>query len=206
MGFRLANSVLWYVVEILIVCILFYAVNRLKINHNAWFVIYALFMIGALVGDIGTWWYISTFCFLIGLHWNNIKFFNEIVCKNLYWYIICIFYITLYVAIKLIIPYANLGFFSVYKNIISVGLSIAAIPLFIFVIAGISQRCVILNRLKVVGQISYEIYLYHMLIAEIIWKFSEDHGKTFCHVIAIVMGTIFLAYTINKIKIKNSNS
>ena len=51
------------------------------------------------------------------------------------------------------------------------------------------------------GKISYEIYLYHLLVAEMVWYFGD---KNMISIIVIVVVTICVAYVMNIVNSKIS--
>lgn len=194
-GIRLANSVLWYVIELLIIDILFWCINILKLDKKIWIACYIVFVLAAVKFDLGVWWYISTSCFVLGIYYKNVIRFLQNKIKNRRGEYLSIFSFFLLYSILKFIPYLSFNSrFPISKNYLIVGITCVVVPLFVLVCIIISEKISILKNKGFVGQISYEIYLYHLLVAEVIWS---CFGKTMTSIVIIVVLTVCVAYAMN---------
>ena len=194
-GLKLVNSVLWYVVEILIIYCLFvfvYIVFK-KNNYLAWYIMYILFVCSAVYFDFGTWWYISTFCFVVGLQFNHIL---NILINRKTQIVILLLFIVLYV-LKKSIPLLNIALLPVPTTYIQTLLDMVLAPLFVVVCMYFSQRINVCNTITLfLGNISYEIYLYHMAFAVFVRRYCLNSVLVFA---LVTIGTPLLAYLVNHI-------
>lgn len=73
MGIRLYNKVLWYVVELLLINLLFFFISKYATRLPkrriivTWIILYVVFILMGVALDIDTCWYLSTSAFLIGV-------------------------------------------------------------------------------------------------------------------------------------------
>lgn len=194
-GLKLSNSVLWYVVEILIIYCLFVFIYRVfkKNSIVIWYIMYILFVCISVYFDFGTWWYISTFCFLIGLQFNHIL--NKL--KNRRTQIaISILFIVLYTLNKSI-PLLNISLLPIPATYIQTFLDMVLAPLFVVVCMDFSQRINVCNTITLfLGNISYEIYLYHMAFAVFVRRYCFNSVLV---LVFVVIGTPLIACLINHI-------
>ena len=195
-GIKLANTVLWYVVELLIMYYLFYFINRFKINNKVWVGIYVVFLILAIIIDLGVWWYLSSFCFLLGVYYKQIEKILYSVRNRSNWICLLLAYGTFYTLIK-VIPLINVECILRFQNYLVVAVTMLTCPLFIFVAVGITERYHKYLQSQWLGNISYEIYLYHLLVAKLIWTLT---GKTMLAILVIVPTTIIVSFGIHRIK------
>lgn len=189
-GIRLANSVLWYVIELLIIDILFWGINILKLDKKIWIACYIVFALAAVKFDLGVWWYLSTSCFVLGIYYKNVIRFLQNIIKNRRGEYLSLFSFFLLYSILKFIPYLSFNF----KNYLIVGITCVVVPLFVLVCIIISEKNQYTKNKGFVGQISYEIYLYHLLVAEVIWS---CFGKTMTSIVIIVVLTVCVAYVMN---------
>lgn len=199
-GIRLANSVLWYVIELLIIDILFWCINILKLDKKIWIACYIVFVLAALKFDIGVWWYISTSCFVLGVYYKNVIRFFESIIKNRRGKYLSLFSFFLLYSILKFIPYFEFQI-PISKSYLIVGITCVVVPLFVLVCIIISEKISILKNKAFLGQISYEIYLYHLLVAEVIWS---CFGKTMTSIVIIAVLTVCVAYVMNLVDSKIS--
>ena len=189
-GVKLANSVLWYVIEILIMYFLFWCINRYTPTFQwLWIVAYLLFLGVAVACDVGTWWYISTSCFLLGLYHKDIyKFFDKHSFRYLK-IVTCVLFAVIYSTDKFY-TFNIISSKVLPQNYVITALDMILAPLFIFVCMIISESLDIRNKILInVGSMSYEIYLYHMLIKRI---FENIYGDTYISVLVISIITIIV--------------
>ena len=195
-GIKLANTVLWYIVELLIIYFIFYLINHFKINNKVWIAIYVVFLIFAVLIDLGAWWYLSSFCFLLGIYYKQIEKIFYSVRKRINWICLLLVFCTFYTLIK-VIPLINAEYIHRFQNYLIVAVTMITCPFFVFVAVGITERFYKYMQSQLLGSISYEIYLYHLLVAELIWTLT---GKTMPAVVVIVPTTIVISFGMNRIK------
>ena len=170
-GLKLYNTVLWYVIELVMLYILFFILTKFQITLIIWIPLYFLWLIVSVIFDIGTWWYISTSTFIFGIFYAKFfttrKFFEKYNIKLLkvakgtviIW-IICYL-------LRGWISSNSMLFSSIRVGYVLTALDMIIIPLFVIVIAFLSKifKKVLYNQwCCVLGNISYTVYLYHMLV------------------------------------------
>lgn len=163
-GWKLANSTLWYVIEILILYGIFYCIERWvnsKYHTILWVGLYATFTIVAVLLDIGTWWYISSISFLLGIkYYSGSRFIKNYSQRN----VILIFSV-LYIFEKLLSFNQASVFITLNKNYWIVASQIVLAPLFVLLLDSLLGSKVLQGKLlQRLGKASYEIYLIHMLV------------------------------------------
>lgn len=164
-GLNLANSTLWYVLEILVLYGIFYCIERwvcAKYHDILWLGLYGTFIILAVLFDIGTWWYISTFSFLLGMKYcSGSKFVRNYSPGG----VISIFAV-LYIFEKILTFEQSGVFLFLKKSYWIVAIELVLAPLFIFLLDSLLRRKALKGKiLQVLGNASYEIYLLHMLVS-----------------------------------------
>lgn len=167
LGIKLSNSVLWYIVEIMVIYFIFWLIhyNRNRVqNEWYWVILYAVFLVIGVVLDIGTWWYVSTSGFLIGILYDEILKYidfviNHTVCKLL----IVIFGVCSYCYMKYVI-YMGKSVLGIKATYVFTFIEMIMVPIFILtwmiILQKVSIKCKFLIFL---GTISYDIYMIHML-------------------------------------------
>ena len=201
LGIKLYNSVLWYVIELLAINLLFYLLYkfcRIKNKEIIWPVLYLIFLALSVILDIGTWWYISTSAFVMGILWDKIKRFLRTYEQSKALQIILI---TAFTMLYIVYKYLSLvsdaeSIAGLPKNYILTGLALIMVPVFVLVIATITGYCkwTVNSASDNLGKISYEIYLYHGLIAMLlVTGISNEQLK----VLLIVAVTLITAFVMN---------
>lgn len=204
-GIYLFNTTLWYIIEILILYLLFFIINKIfklvDIKNICWIVLYIIFVLFSVYFDIGTWWYTSTSCFLIGLFYGQ----KDSILHNMTSIInfsqnrtIKVIYIILFICFHSIFLYlrsANNIILGVNKNHIQVLLCLIVVILFLSCINTIVGKKNLNNKiLAFLGNLSFEIYLYHFAVKNILDNYLP-HGSLY-NVLAIIICTIFFAFII----------
>lgn len=190
-GLGLVNSVLWYILEILVLYILFWAEKKIIKRENddiIWIFLIVSFIFVLVIIDaifeIGPFWYVSSITFLIGYLFGNRmdrisckidKFIEKIKQIIIQKRVTCISGVVLtflvYVRINLESLRVNpifhyLGLSSIKSSYIFTFLQLIEVPLFLIVVLGVAEyTSEKRNILSFLGNISFEIYLVHM-----IWK------------------------------------
>ena len=198
LGLKLQNSVLWYVLELLVLYSLFYIfekkISSKLIRDIAWIVSYITFLCLAVLFDLGTWWFISTSCFFIGLWFDYFEKYITCIKKHRLFFIgICVVFAGLYSINK----YVNItGFELLIPNTYLITLlDMVLAPVFVILCivlsAWIDKKVTILIRL---GDISYEYYLYHMCVLLILRSCFSDELVIF---FAMILFTIVISIPMN---------
>ena len=206
-GIKLTNGVLWYVVELLVICLLFYADKKIfkgKDTVVLWLSIYAIFMIFSFINDIGTHWYISTFAVLLGMFYKKYEKYVLIILSRVSQFMFNCLIITSFLLIyiiKCIISFNQISILSIKHTYIITALNIILAPLFVLFISVITSLIKNKNKKNIVltflGSITYEIYLWHMftflLSSVIIHNYYSQIGIS-------IVSTILLSYCISTAK------
>lgn len=67
LGIELSNTILWYVIEILGLYTLFYFFEKHNIPMITYIMVWIVFTLIISYFNIGSWWYVSTPCFILGV-------------------------------------------------------------------------------------------------------------------------------------------
>ena len=134
-GLKLANTVLWYVVEIIVfwlLSVLLLKIDRLSMKTYviSMVVVYIAFLAACVVFDVGNWWYLSTSCLILGVAWSSIQE-NVIKCLNsrLISYALAILTIIGFIS-QYIIGLHQTVLFGISTNYMVTGIRMIIIPLF----------------------------------------------------------------------------
>lgn len=209
LGIGLVNKILWYIVEIIILDIIFYITMKLKkcLTLN-WYAIIIAFIVFLFVldiyFDIGPYWYISTGTFAIGLSVANAQYSeNKIDCKIKYMLqkYFDINKIIIYIILFFIIHIFNMNinkfnfiqikdtYIFTFNQIILVFLFLPIMNYFASMLKNKNSKK---NLLLMLGDVSLYIYLYHMCVKIIIDKIvcPSNIKNCFIYIICIVVFTI----------------
>lgn len=208
LGLRLSNDSLWYIIEILVIYLLFYFSKKLLKNRLLseciWIPLYLVFLVFAVLKDIDTCWYISTVAFLLGYYYDLLyKLFYRFTQNN----ILKILTVLLFTAIYALTKYYSYTKSTIgpipYTYVVTL-LNLMSAPIFIIfciVICNFIKDGFKIGFLfKILGNISYEIYLWHMCIFMLV-KLT-DINLTFQIVISFLL-TIMLSCLLKLKKIIN---
>lgn len=179
-GLVLNNSTLWYVAEIIVIYALFYVQKKVFNNKQSvvlWIIAFLAFMIIGVFKDIGPWWYVSTSAFFMGYYFDDLKKVYDYILKHKIW--------TVLISIAFLVLYAASSFFSITKTSLMgikytyfiVLIELVIVPFFIFFMMSAVQLFDIGKEskfLSVLGNFSYEIYLWHMFSFLIVGLFAEN--------------------------------
>lgn len=160
---------------------------------------YFVFVIMGVFFDIGTWWYISTSAFLMGIMYKNYIDIFYTLLRKIKLYINLIFALLYSVIVLnqtgiLKLPWKETYIITLIQMIM--------IPLFVLVIWNMDIRFegVWQNILNSLGKISYEIYLWHMLI--LLVNQSICFGGRIIECVLSIIETVIWAMALNCMKRK----
>jgi len=195
LGINLSNSVLWYVLEILIIYFIFYLVSIIQERYSlcdllVWPALYAAFLLVSVIFDVGTWWYISTSAFVFGICFNHISpLIRKVLSNRKLEVVSCMIAVAILAQLQVLL-YTNLFEWVSLKNYLVVAFYIIAVPAN-FILSAISLEYIkICNPVTIfLGSISYHIYLIHMIVYETILQIL-DAGLSFMSGFITVLVTI----------------
>ena len=208
MGVFLSNGSLWYVIELLVLNLLFYLIYKCKIQEIIWMILYILFMLLAVRFDVGTWWYISTICFLIGIYYEKLKWIMAYVFSNTFPKILlsCLA-IMLYMSGEYVSRISIWKFSIITRNHLCVAIQLLFVPVGMFFCWMLTEYIDPKNRLTTfVGKISYEIYLWHMGVFVVISELLPAQeilrgGVSACVTILVAWGMNYLMNCVRKMSL-----
>ncbi len=172
LGLRLSNGSLWYVVEILVIYFVFYLSKKLLKNRllseGIWIPLYLAFLLFAVLNDIDTCWYISTLTFLIGYYYDLLYKFLYRFTKDTVLKALTVLLFTVIYSLTKYYSYTHSSIGSIPYTYVVTFLNLISAPLFIsfciVICSFIKDSFKIGILLKILGNISYEIYLWHMCV------------------------------------------
>ena len=187
-GIKLSNTILWYVLEILALYLLFYLFEKNKIADVAYCFVWIVFALFAAYTDMGSWWYVSTPCFILGIFVvDSEKQVRKIKRTRLKKIVLCFsFLITDY--LYRVVSEGNMGFWKIPSTYIGVSMMIISAVLFVSALMLIVEKSITHSRiLKFLGKLSYLIYLWHGFFILLL----SDHIKNeIMLALAVTGGTI----------------
>ena len=221
-GFGLINPVLWYVIEIILLYIMFFISEKLKLYSDLYYIVLiSIFVLLLVILDIkyniGTKCYISTFEFSIGFIVGNERTSSKIktqIFKFLYGSKRQLALMTFIIAgIIIINSNANildtfLGDKIIKTTYFVVALQILGgvlfVPVFISLICSVqklfNEKSIMNELLVTTGHISYEIYLLHMIfkmLADYIFPCNTP-GRALLNLIMIFACTFTVSILMQK--------
>ncbi len=182
-GMPLSNSVLWYVVELIILEMLFYVIykagimRKMSLGITVWSVLFVMFLAISVFFDVGTWWYISTVTFLLGMFISGHEDILVIIHKKAVLVFLTLTSIILYFVERFTDVY-NLDYSKyahIPQNYFLTGLTMILVPVFTLTVIGYMVGVKGNKRiLMFLGEISYYIYLYHIPAKYLVtWLYSR---------------------------------
>lgn len=212
LGLKLSNGVLWYIIELLVLYFLFYVENRFFSKFNTklvWYIIFVGFLIFSVIEDVDTWWYISTFAFLIGYHFEIYeKIFDFINSKRILQILTIVCFLILYVTLKFFIV-TRMQIMMIRATYMIVLLDLILAPMFVIFVSVICQlvsaKLQTLKPFVFLSKYSYEIYLWHMFSLLCIQYFVTN---IYVSIILSVVATCVVSFIAAKINavINNKNN
>ncbi len=154
-------------------------------------------MLSAVIVDIGTWWYVSTFCFLMGLCVGDYEEkFRRIAANRRYLIPLTILTAIIYLLVMGGEVY-GVGLSILPITYYITGLTIALVPMFTVVLAGwVSDRSNAPKALMIVGEASYYVYLFQIVVKMWIGRMlSEKYSPAIILVLQVLI-TILIALAI----------
>ena len=161
LGFKLYNSVAWYVIELLIINFLFYAIKRLNVNRGRneiviWISFYLIFLLWCVIYDIATCWYISTSAFIMGVTGYQYKERLVFFLKRNIIIIICFAILIMYLYMNLLSNCHNGNYLlHLPKNYVITFLEMVLVPLFVVGCMPCFQRIKLGGGQLCSGQVQY---------------------------------------------------
>lgn len=222
LGLRLYNSVLWYVDELMVMNIIFFVwyrcvksdkrFGRIPVDFLIWPVLYVVFLACGVLFDIGTWWYISTSTFVIGILCGELRAYKtahttadvstDARSKPMPIRVIAlILFVIAYAAYRYLgLAYTGDAIFGVPVNYLLTAMSMLLVPWFVWSIdslVGLLDPKVVVNKVTAfLGSVSYDIYLYHGLLILIVNHYIFN--ILLCPLLVLV-GTLLVAAAIRAV-------
>lgn len=171
-----SNSILWYVWHILFYYVVFWIVNRfdrIKENNLFWLSLFVFYLAIMFITDTGTYWYISSSPLLMGLAaWKYSSIIDKLRSNPKYKITICIVFPLLYLIMKYLELFGtNLPYFGYIITLFYLGI----VPLFVLFVSTVVE---LIHRdskiLNFLGKISYELYLYQMIVKNLIYPIVDN--------------------------------
>ncbi|MDU1978896.1 MAG: acyltransferase [Clostridium sp.] len=207
-GLSLANTTLWYIVELLFIWALSFLLLKIfkKINWKflvCMVIAYCIWLCISILLDIGTWWYISTSSYIIGIIFPHIKKIYEKMYNNRIIHTFGIAILLIIFIFQYIISCMKISPLGIPTNYVVTAAQMLMVPFFtILLIFNFSDKFVekysILDKL---GEVSLEIYLYHMAVIRFIDGINIVENYILRIVYVLVLTIIFacLMHKINMI-------
>lgn len=161
-GIKLSNTILWYVLEILVLYLLFYLFEKNKIPDVTYCFVWIAFALIAAYTDMGSWWYVSTPCFILGIFVADYKIeVRKVKRTRLLKIVLCFSFLMTDYLYHMVSEY-KMGFWKISSTYIGVAMMIVSAILFVIALMLITERSIARFRiLKYLGKLSYLIYLWH---------------------------------------------
>lgn len=208
-GCPLSNDILWYVIELLILELLFWVFDTLRVHrykricYIVWIICYLSFLAVSVLFDIGTWWYVSTITFGIGV-WiaDNEETAKRLLTNRLLLILLTLTVVLLYTFIQLG-ELKGINVTGLPINMYITGLTMIEVPLFTLCFIGwMIGRSKGNGVLLWLGAISYYIYLYHIPAKIwVAWINKGCFGETAVFAIQVIT-TLVIATTIRCVSAK----
>lgn len=229
-GWMLFNKHLWYIVEIVILYIIFYILFRFLKNKNLSYALMGIFTVLITIGSLllghdmntftggawfhGEWWYNTTFLFFVGMTFA--KFYKPITnfIKKYYMVVLCVGivgFLLLFSAYRYVAGIKGYycewpGHPGYAEKFMTVGLQLPMVILYVVTFMIITMKLQFKNTvLKFLGKISMELYMIHNLFIIIFSCFIKNDVIFFTAVYAAsLVAAVILHYIdqliINKIR------
>ena len=229
-GWMLLNKQLWYIVEIVILYIIFYILFRFLKNKNLSYALMGIFTVLITIGSLllghdmktftggawfhGEWWYNTTFLFFVGMTFA--KFYKPITNFIKKYYIVVLFvgivgFLLLFSAYRYVAGIAGYycewpGHPGYLEKFMTVGLQLPMVIFYVVTFLIITMKLQFKNSvLKFLGKISMELYMIHNIFIIIFSCIIKNDVLFFSAVyVASLVAAVILHYIdqliINKIR------
>lgn len=199
-GVKLSNTILWYVVEILALYVLFYIFETYRMPIIAYVIAWLGFAFVASYFNIGSWWYVSTPCFILGIICG--KYESRLSALKRVWGrkvgSLVIFFITDY--LHRWIAEFKISLFKIPSTYICVALMIiSAMSFVIALILNVEEDFLKTRIFDFCGELSYLIYLWHGFFITLI---SRILTNDFLLTIEVTVITLLFAALYHRMKTK----
>lgn len=210
LGIELSNTILWYVIEILALYMLFYVFEKCGIPTIMYAIVWVGFALVASYLDIGSWWYVSTPCFILGIICAK---YESRICmiKRVWWkkVVSLIFFLTTDYLHRWVSEF-KISFLKIPSTYLCVALMIiSAISFIITLILSVEDYSFETKILNLCGELSYLIYLWHGFFIAIISQFEKNEILLTIEVtLATLLFTVVYRHVetrISKEKMKNQS-
>lgn len=217
LGIRLYNKVLWYVVELLIINLLFFLISKYATRLAkrgiivTWITLYVLFILIGVALDIDTCWYLSTSAFLLGV----LVALDKVVFKRVLTIgrgsTICALFIVGYCGLCFLTNIKNAPPSYIPINYLVTAIELFLVPLFVLSVAFLVQHLNapsgIKSLLSPIGIVSYEIYLWHIPVFFVMKSFiSNSYLLVLSTVLITIAVSSLFRYKQLKAFISNGNN
>jgi len=199
-GVKLSNTILWYVVEILALYVLFYIFETYRMPIIAYVIAWLGFAFVASYFNIGSWWYVSTPCFILGIICG--KYESRLSALKRVWGrkvgSLVIFFITDY--LHRWIAEFKISLFKIPSTYICVALMIiSAMSFVIALILNVEEGFLKSRIFDFCGELSYLIYLWHGFFIALV---SRILTNDFLLTIEVTVITLLFAALYHRMKTK----
>ena len=217
-GWYLLNSHMWYIIEIAILYLLFFAIYRLIKNRTAATVVMALAVAGMMTGSLllnhgedyscsrwfmGEWWYNASFLFVVGIIFSKHAEGLRKFARKAYWVLIPV--LVALVAVLRIQTGYMLEMYSYWSEIPGeyngyldkvrcLGFQLPWIFVFVCLVLLIMMKVRFGNPvLKFLGSISLELYLIHAMFLHGLHGSLAHIPSAGMYVVLTILGSIGFA-------------
>lgn len=200
-GYNLINGISWYVVAIIYFYLLFFFCFKYftKIRYLMFFLSMLLYYYICLkYNNSATWLRVSIFPIFLGMLYSEYKEKIDIILKNNYMTLVC--------SCLALFNFFYLVRFNRVKDLLKISMSdfyfseITVIFFCFLIILGLMKIKLQNKTTLKIGEISFEIYLYHGLFIKIFKALKIEN--TFIYVLLCVVSTLILSVIIKKLHSK----
>lgn len=192
------NDVVWFLIELVILYVLFWGLYRAfstKIANIVLGIIVVAWEIFAFYWGRGLVWYASTLCFLVGILLSQSKSRKGITENLNRLLIVCFIVFAISYSMFLILPNFNVWGYLFFSNLSTIA--------FVELVYLLTLRVRFGNRLiNWLGNISYELYLVHMIVIKMVNYYTDSRMLRVYGVILLSICMAILCGFLTK-KIKN---
>lgn len=204
LGIPLSNAILWYVWEILALYVVFACCHRLvkqkRIRVLIYGLSYILFCFLCVWKDVGNWWYLSTFAFLVGLFVKDQeKLVQKWLSKQWFQSVSILVFIGILIAYE-IVMLKELTIAGISTGMIATACSMVAVPLFVIVTAVVFERFSLKQGVfSFLASVSYDIYLWHIVAWMCVCRLIPQNAVI--QVVVTIIATLFISVPSKKLRV-----